>query len=161
MAGGTGKGQPSTPGKTVFDVPALGTVAAVVTGGGASFLNGSGMGTVEDCQLAGGLVTKPAGAVPGPPVTPKLLPLKFGPPWVKSICGLLDTSAAKLFFEFTCMLLVGPPRIFTNGVPPSLKLANSVGLSTRSGTEDRPPCNPHLAVETTSWTPLPPNMAEK
>src|SRR5213594_1877694 len=106
------------------------------------------MGTVEACQLAGGLVTKPAGAV-------------IGPPWVKSICGLLDTSAAKLFFEFTCMLLVGPPRIFTNGVPPSLKLASSVGLSTRSGTEDRPPCNPHLAVATTSWTPLPPSMEEK
>src|SRR6266699_6608679 len=102
MVGGNGKGQPSTPGRTVFDVPAVGTVADVVTDGGASFLNGSGMGTVEDCQLAGGLVTKPAGALLGPPVTPKLLPLKFGPPWVKSICGLLDTTAAKECFEFTC-----------------------------------------------------------
>src|SRR5205823_6220409 len=54
-----------------------------------------------------------------------------------------------------------PSEDFTSGVPPSLKLANSVGLRTRSGTEDRPPCNPHLALETTSWTPLPPNMAEK
>src|SRR3989442_14303457 len=83
---GIPRGQPSTPRRTVFDVPAPGTVAAVVTGGGASFLNGSGMGTVEDCQLAGRLVKKPAGALLGPPVTPKLLPLKLGPPPVKSIC---------------------------------------------------------------------------
>src|SRR2546425_11092880 len=83
---GIPRGQPSTPRRTVFDVPAPGTVAAVVTGGGASFLNGSGMGTVEDCQLAGGLVKKPAGAVLGPPVTPKLLPVEVGSPRVEAIC---------------------------------------------------------------------------
>jgi len=59
------------------------------TAGAGTFANGSLMGAaVDHVPVVPG--RNPDGAVLGRPVTPKALPVKFGPPFLKSIVGPVE-----------------------------------------------------------------------
>ena len=68
----------------------------------------------------------PGGGAVGCPAKPKALPLKPGPPLLRSMVGPLElhrpaalvvAAAQLLLLEFTCTLLVGPPTILTTVLP--------------------------------------------
>ncbi len=97
------------------------------------------MGEAAGCQLPVVPGIKLVGGVAGAPKTPKVLPVKLGPPWLKSMVPLPEhpvsfVAAAQVWlFELTSMLLLGPPTICTVALPLTWKGWGQVGLRTMMG----------------------------
>lgn len=106
---------------------------------------------------------KLVGALFGAPTTAKSLPVKLGPPLLRSMVGLplhwfaepLVAAAQVELLELTSTLRVGPPMIFTVLLPLSSKECWQEGLSTIMGTGAVELITAHTALAETSAVRLP------